>query len=390
MPMVKRFFMAPEGSSFVFGPRGTGKSTWLRQHCPDALWVDLLDSETRRLFAAHPERLRAAVLASPNRKQVVIDEIQKVPALLDVVHQVMEECPDRRFLLTGSSARKLKRAGVDLLAGRAMNLSLHPFMAAELGTAFDLSSALDLGLLPVVVSARNPERALAAYVGLYLEQEVQAEALVRDVGGFSRFLEAIAFSHGRLLNTSAVARECQVSRSIVEGYLAIVEDLLLAFRLPVFSRRAKRLLTQHPKFYYFDAGVFRSVRPAGPLDTPGEIGGPALEGLVAQHLRAWIAYGNERCRLFYWRTKSGSEVDFVVYGPGTFFAVEVKNARAAYRRDVRALRSFREDYGAVEVCLLYRGRERLLVDDVLCLPVDEFLRGLHPKRALSLREQTSP
>ena len=383
MTTVPRFFQEPGQSFFLFGPRGTGKSTWLRQHFADALWVDLLDRETYRLYVARPERLREAVIANPSRMRVVVDEVQRVPAVLEVVHQLIEEQEGRQFVLTGSSARKLRRAGVDLLAGRAACLSMHPFMAAELGAAFDMESALHLGLLPVVVSARSRQHALGAYVGLYLEQEVQAEALVRDVGGFSRFLEAIAFSHGGLLNVSAVARECQVNRNTVEGYVSVLEDLLLGFRVPVFARRAKRHLSQHPKFYYFDAGVFRSVRPSGPLDAPEELSGGALEGLVAQHLRAWVGYGNDACRLHYWRTKSGTEVDFVVYGPDTFLALEVKNSRSVHRRDVRPLRAFREEYGQAEACLLYRGRERVVLDGVLCLPCDEFLRRLRPDRTIS-------
>ena len=384
MTSVDRFLSDPGGSFFLFGPRGTGKSTWLRRYHGDALWVDLLDRETYRLYAARPERLRDAVAAQADRRNVVLDEVQKVPEILDVVHQLMEEFPDRRFILTGSSARKLKRAGVDLLAGRAANLSMHPFMAAELGSAFSLDGALRLGLVPVVYSARNPAKALGAYVGLYLEQEVKAEAMVRNVGAFARFLEAISFSHASLLNMAAVARECQVSRNTVQGYIEVLEDLLLGFRVPVFSKRARRHIVQHPKFYFFDTGVFRSIRPSGPLDAPEELAGAALEGLVAQQLRAWIAYGHDDTDLYFWRTKSGCEVDFVVYGPGTFVAIEVKNARHVYRSDLNALRSFRQSYTQAETCLLYRGTERLQIDGVMCVPCEEFLAGMRPEGGLKI------
>jgi predicted AAA+ superfamily ATPase len=384
MTSVERFLKDPGGSFFLFGPRGTGKSTWLREHCRDALLVDLLDRETYRLYAGRPERLRQAVTAHPDRRAVVLDEVQKVPELLDVVHQLMEEAPDRRFILTGSSARKLRRAGVDLLAGRAANLSMHPFMAAELGTGFSIEQALTLGLVPVIHSARNPAKALAAYAGLYLEQEVKAEALVRDVGAFARFLEAISFSHGSMLNITAVARECQVSRNTVEGYVEVLEDLLLAFRIPAFTKRARRHLVQHPKFYLFDVGVFRSIRPAGPLDAPEELAGAAVEGLVAQHLRGWIAYGHDRATLYFWRTKSGTEVDFVVYGPGTFIAIEVKNSRHVYRRDVRGLRTFQQDYPEAQTCLVYRGPERLLMDGIMCMPCEEFLLAVQPEHSLAI------
>ena len=283
---VRRFFQAPGSHFFLFGPRGTGKSTWLRGAYPDALWVDLLRPEVHRQLAARPERLRELVAGNPEKAVVVIDEVQKAPVLLDVVHDLVERHAGPRFVLTGSSARKLKREGVDLLGGRALLRALHPFMAAELGDRFDLGSALTHGLVPLVWSSSEPNEVLKSYVGLYLKEEVQLEGLVRRFEGFALFLESVSFSHGAVLNISEVARECQVSRKTVEGYLGILGDLLLAFQLPVFTKRARRNLAAHPKFFWFDAGVFRALRPAGPLDRPGEIAGAALEGLVAQHLRA--------------------------------------------------------------------------------------------------------
>jgi predicted AAA+ superfamily ATPase len=378
MEIKYRFFQQPRGSFFLFGPRGTGKSTWLRRHFEGALFADLLNPETYRLYAARPERLREWVAGNPAAKTVIIDEIQKVPELLDVVHQLIEEQKGKSFVLTGSSARKLRRAGVDLLAGRAVLKTLHPFMAAELGKGFDLDQALQRGLLPLVVDSRSPRETLGAYAALYLREEVQMEGLVRNLGQFSRFLEAISFSHGGVLNVAAVARECQMERKTAEGYVGVLEDLLLCFRLPVFSRRAKRHLVVHPKFYLFDAGVFRSLRPAGPLDAPEEIAGSALEGVVAQHLRAWNAYSGDRHQLAFWRTKSGTEVDFVVYGPEGFWALEVKNSRSVRPRDLTGLRAFKEDYPEAQTCLLYRGEERLKVEHVLCLPCTAFLKGLEP------------
>jgi len=258
-------------------------------------------------------------------------------------------------------------------------LHMHPFMAAELGSAFDLQRSLAIGLVPLVWSAIEPDRTLRAYASLYLQQEVQAEGLVRNVGAFARFLEAISFSHGSLLNLAEVARECQVGRKTVEGYLEILEDLLLSFRVPVFTRRAKRHLVAHDKFFYFDAGVFRSIRPRGPLDSPEEIEGMALEGLVAQHLQAWCSYRAVPAELFYWRTKSGSEIDFVVYGPDVFVAIEVKRSHNVHHTDLRALKAFGEDYPEAKLCLLYTGQGNLKLGDVLCVPCETFLRQLHPQ-----------
>jgi predicted AAA+ superfamily ATPase len=202
--------------------------------------------------------------------------------------------------------------------------------------------------------------------------------MVRNVGNFARFLEAMSFSHASLLNISHVARECQVNPKTVEGFVAVLEDLLLGFRLSSFTKRAQRQLVQHPKFYYVDAGVFRSLRPKGPLDAPEEIEGGCMEGLVAQHLRAWIAYSNAERSMYFWRTRSGVEVDFVVYGEKTFLAIEVKRSRNVYSKDVKPLLAFQEDYPQAKVCLLYGGKERVRVNGVLCIPCEEFLLGLMP------------
>ncbi len=385
MATLGRLFQPPKGHFFLFGPRGTGKSTWLGLEYADALRIDLLSPETLRAYLARPERLREIVAAHPEKRVVIIDEVQRVPALLDVVHQQIEACGrSRRFVLTGSSARKLKRAGVNLLAGRAVRTALHPFLAAELGGAFNLDRALGHGMVPLVWDAREPERALQSYLSLYVREEVQAEGLVRDLGGFSRFIEAISFSHASPLNLANVARECEVGRKTAEGYLSVLEDLLLAFQVPAFTRRARRHLQVHPKLFWFDTGIYRSARPAGPLDRPEEIGGPALEGLVAQHLRAWIDYSAARCTLHYWRTKSGTEVDFVVYGREGFWAIDVKNASRVQAADLRGLHAFREDYPSARLALVYRGTERRMSEGVTCIPAAEFLSEVRPDRPLPL------
>ena len=209
-------------------------------------------------------------------------------------------------------------------------------MAAEL-PAFDLGNAVRVGLVPLVVVASDPAEVLAGYASLYLDQEVRAEGLTRSIGAFTRFLEAISFSHGAQLNISAIARECEVERKVVAGYVGILEDLLLAFRLPVFRKRAKRATVTHEKLYLFDAGVFRSLRPRGPFDRPEEIDGQALEGLVAQHLRAWIAYSRFDVDLVFWRTRAGTEVDFVVYGDTGAAGVRGQECgQGAFRRSAGA------------------------------------------------------
>ena len=382
MEIIDRFFPPPKSSFFLFGPRGTGKSTFVNQYFKNAIYIDLLDPERIRFFSAKPERLAETVNANPRSHCVVIDEVQRVPDLLTVVHSLIEAKRGLQFVLTGSSARKLKRTGVDLLGGRALFHTLHPFVAAELGERFDFEQALRHGLLPVVLASDSPDEVLRSYAALYLREEVQMEGLVRNIGNFSRFLEAISFSHSSVLNISNVARECEVERKVVEGFVAILADILLGYTVPMFTKKAKRKLSVHPKFYLFDTGVFRSLRPRGPLDRPEEIDGQALEGLVAQHLRAWIAYSRLKRELFFWRTRSGVEVDFVIYGPDGLWALEVKNTGRIRPEDLRGLRSFQQEYPRSKAFLLYRGKDRLVIEGIVCASTEDFLTKLRPDRAL--------
>ena len=379
---IPRFFQEPEQSFFLFGPRGTGKSTYLKHQYPDALWIDLLKPDVFRNYSANPERIIELVHGNPDKRIVIVDEVQKVPDLLSAIHSLIEEKLNRKFILTGSSTRKLKRTGIDLLAGRVLMQTLHPFMFSEITIDLKFEHILQHGLLPIVISSKNPTDVLETYISLYMQEEVQFEGLVRNISNFFRFLESISFSHGSILNISSVARECSVERKVVEGYIKILEDILLAFRIPVFTKKAKRAVISHPKFYFFDAGVFRTLRLKGPLDRPEEIEGAALEGLVAQHLQAWMAYHSDKFELYFWRSRAGVEVDFVLYGENGIFAIEVKNTSRIRPEDLRSLHTFGEDFPESHRLLLYRGTERLLRDNVLCLPCDEFLSGLHPDKPL--------
>ncbi len=380
MESIRRFFEAPTGSFFLLGPRGTGKSSWAVANFPGALRIDLLQPDVLREFSARPERLRELVAALPDGSVVILDEVQRVPELSSVVHAVHEARKSIRFVLTGSSGRKLRSSGADLLAGRAVLRTMHPFIAAELGASFRLSSALELGMLPLVLGASDPAEALRTYHALYLREEVQQEGLIRNLGAFARFLEAISFSHASLLNISNVARECQVERKIAENYVTILEDLVLGTRVQSFTRRAARAVVAHPKFFWFDTGVFRAIRPRGPMDSGSEIDGAALEGLVFQHLIAWVDGRRESNSLHFWRTRSGVEVDFVLYGADGFHAVEVKNSQRVHTSDLRGLRAFREDYPESQPRLVYRGTDRLVIDGIPCTPCEEFLMSLDPRR----------
>ncbi len=374
MMEIKRDINIPSTSFFLFGPRGTGKSTFVKSLInKNTLYIDFLDPDTFRTYTAFPETLIKTVNAV-NTVQVIIDEVQKVPQILDAVHKIMEE-RKIRFILTGSGARKLKKSGADLLGGRAIYCRMHPFTANELGKSFSLDKALQTGLIPVVERSVDPAKTLSAYVDIYLREEIMAEGLVRNLGTFTRFLEIISFSHGTVLNVSNLARECQAGRGIVTGYIDILEDLLLAYRLPVFTRRAKRKTASHPKFYLFDNGLYRRLRQRGPLDIESEISGPALEGLVGQHLRAYSDFALPDTYLFYWRSLAGNEVDFILYGGKTFTAVEVKNTKVIRPSDYNGLTSFGDDYPEASLVLLYRGNVIMKHKNILVVPVEIFLQN---------------
>lgn len=381
--MIPRCFKAPVHSYFLFGPRGTGKSTFLKANYLDAFYIDLLKPDVLRKYQSRPETIIEQVHANPSIKTFIIDEIQKVPELLNAIHSLIEEKQNRQFILTGSSARKLKRSGVDLLAGRVLFRQMHPFLLFELSEHIDFTTVLNKGLLPLAILEDNPMDTLESYISLYIHEEVQYESLVRNMGNFSRFIDAISFSHASILNISNVARECEVERKVVENYISILEDILIATRVNVFSKRAQRALISHPKFYLFDTGVFRTIRPKGPLDSPQEIDGAALEGLVFQHLKAWNSYRNNAFEIFFWRSRSGLEVDLVLYGEEGIYAFEIKNTDKIRSNDLRSLREFKKDYPTNHSVFLYRGTDRLLKDNILCLPCNDFLVKLDPSKSIN-------
>lgn len=376
--LFDRHFTPVQSSYFLFGPRGTGKSTWLKNHYLDATLINLLKPEELRQYLARPERLIEIAKASKS-KIIIIDEIQKAPILLNIVHDLIEAKQGWQFILTGSSARKLKKEGINLLAGRAIKLHMHPLMASEMQQQFSLEHALTYGLVPLIVDSQGIVPTLQAYIGLYLEEEVKAEGLVRNMGSFARFLEIASFSHGTILNVSNIARECSVSRKLIEGYLSILQDLMLSYNLPVFTKRAKRILVSHDKFYYFDVGIYKNLRATGILDYNEEINGPGLEGLVLQHLHAWNDYQGSPYKLYYWRTKHGVEIDFIIYGSDMLCALEVKHSSIVNKQDLKGLKIFLEDYPEATAIFLYRGTERMLIDNIICIPVVDFLLDLSPK-----------
>lgn len=361
-------------SVLLLGPRGTGKTQWIKAHFTPAVYLDLLDTSVYNELSADPHKLETHI---PDDYQgwVIIDEVQKIPALLNEVHRLIEG-KHYRFVLTGSSARSLRRKGVNLLAGRAFTYNMHPLTAIELGKDYSLQKSLQHGQLPLAYTSKDATHYLSSYVHTYLQEEVKQEGLVRNLASFTRFLQTASFSQGSMLNMAAVARETGINQRVVQDYFDILDDLLIAYRLPVFTRRAKRRLVAHPKFYFFDAGVYRSIRPCGPMDSAAELDGAGLETLLLQELRAINDYLQLDYSLYYWRTQHGVEVDFVLYGQHGFCAFEIKRSTNISSKEIKHLLAFAEDYPEAKLYLLYGGERRLYINNVEIIPFQEALMTL--------------
>ena len=359
------------------GAPPAGKTTLLRQSYPDSRWVDLLKSDEFRRYSVNPELLRQEIEADgpdPTR-QVVIDEVQKVPALLDEVHWLMEN-RGLSFALCGSSARKVRRGAANLLGGRAVRLELRGLTAGELGGDFDLPRTLNHGYLPRIYGASRPRRLLDAYVADYLREEVAAEGLVRNLPAFSGFLDAAALSDGEAVNMSNVARECGVSSPTAKGYFGILEDTLLGRWLPAYRRRRKRRLAAAPKFYFADVGVVNRLARRGEVVPGSELYGKAFENWVHHELSAFVGYREVDDELSYWRLPSGIEVYFVL--GDVRLAIEAKASARVDRNHLKGLRSIAQEYPEtgrrVVVCL--EPRARRTDDGIDILPAETFVRRL--------------
>src|SRR4030042_5658681 len=352
--MYSRLIEPPKDKSFfLFGPRGTGKTTWVKSKFPKALYLDLLEAELFNDLLANPQRLENFIPKDFN-DWVIVDEVQRIPELLNEIHRLIEK-KKYKFILTGSNARKIRRKGVNLLAGRALSYNLYPLTAVELKNDFDLNHSLTYGHLPCVYTEENPKAYLESYVKTYLEEEIQQEGFTRNLGAFSRFLEAASFSQGSVLSISSVARDCNVERKVVESYFKILEDLMIGYRIPIFSKKAKRRLIVHPKFYFFDVGVYRTLRPMGPLDATEEVDGIALETLFLQELIAMNSALDFGYKIFYWRTSNGREVDFVLYGPKGLLSFEIKKTSRITSTMLGGLKSFLADYPMEKAYFVYGG-----------------------------------
>lgn len=374
---LPRILQPPRQSFFLFGARGTGKSTWVKQRFPGCTRLDLLDEGLYQELLARPEGFADRLRALPPRSWVCVDEVQRLPQLLNEVHRLIED-RSLRFVLSGSSARKLRRAGVNLLAGRALTRNLYPFLPHELEGRFSLEAALRVGTLPVVLGSAQQEETLRAYVQSYLKEEIQAEALVRNLPGFARFLPVAALVHGQVVNVSSLARDAGVARTTVDEYLSILEDTLLVWRLPGYEARLRARERKHPKLYWLDAGVARAAKQQlGPV--AAEERGALFEGLVGTLLRAWHDYRGLYDQLAYWAPTEGpqAEVDFLLRQGKRFVAIEVKSSTRLRPEDTRGLEAIASLPGLQRRLLVYPRSPRLkLATGIEVLGFDELTRAL--------------
>ncbi len=375
--MYNRILKLPldgQSSIFLFGPRGTGKTSWVKAHLPDDLYFDFLDFSIFSALSADPSRL-GNLIPEGYKGWVILDEVQRVPAILNEVHRLIES-RKLRFLLTGSSARGLRRKGVNLLAGRALTYYMHPLVVQEIGKDFVLDHALTFGLLPVALQHPDPSKYLESYVQTYVREEVLQEGLTRNIGAFTRFLEIASFSQASVLNFSEIARELRINRLVVAHYFDILEDLLLAKRISTFTKRAKRKMVAHQKFYFFDTGIYRFLRPSGPLDTSEEGDGAALETLFFQSVAAINDYFDLGYKIYFWRTSAGAEVDFVLYGPRGLHAFEIKRTAHISPKTFKGLKAFKEDYPEAKLHLLNLSKHIEYHGDATAYPFTQALYAL--------------
>lgn len=367
-------------SFFLFGARGTGKTSLVREAfglergATDAWYIDLLNLELEAKYQLEPERLFKELSALPNTiKTVIIDEIQKVPKLLDVVHRKIEGS-DLKFILTGSSPRKLKLGGANLLAGRAVVFNLYPLLAAEIGESFDVSTALAFGTLPRVFNLTDPlekKRSLTAYANTYLKEEVWGEQLVRRIEPFRRFLQIAAQTHGQPVNYSKISRDVGVDDSTIRSYFSILEDTLVGFFLPAYAGSERRKLRKTPKFYLFDNGVKRALD--GSIDYPVQHGsfeyGVLFEQLVIAELARTISYRELSATLSFMATEGGVEIDVLIERAGRVLAlIEIKSGSKIDREDLRHLNAVAPDFKGAHLFCLYNGETRYQEGPVLVLP----------------------
>lgn len=378
--MYTRELDAPKQSFFLFGPRATGKSTWLKQQFPKGYRIDLLPSDQTLQYIKNPSFLRNEVLALSKNQWIIIDEVQKVPQLLDEVHFLMENHGYKKFALSGSSARKIKRGAANLLAGRAILKHMYPLTAKETNFSVPVQQVLHYGLLPLSVTASDDlskEEYLKSYVKTYLNEEIKNEGLVRNIGSFARFLEIASLAAGQKTNISNLARDSEISRDTIRGYFSIFEDTLIGSWLSAYRPRAKIKEVASPKFYWFDPGVLHAA--AGGFEQPlfSEWKGVLLEHWIYHEIKSYMHYAHKRGSLGYWSTPSGSEIDFLWWYGKEYVAIEVKSSDKFRKEFSNGISSFSQTKKLRSSWVIYLGTKELKIENTHVLPVYSFLKKLH-------------
>lgn len=359
-------------SIFLFGARQTGKSTILRTQFPNSIYIDLLDTSVKARFKRRPSLLYETLCDKLPNTLIIIDEIQEVPELLNEIHRLISE-KKLLFILCGSNARKLKRKGYNTLGGRAYPLYLYPFVSAEIPD-FNLNHAISYGMLPPHYLTKNPSRKLSAYIDVYLKEEIKEEALVRNLSAFQRFLEVAALTDGEIVNYNNIAQDCGISSNTVISYFDILEDTLIGYRIPAFSKVLKRRLVQAPRFYYFDVGIVNHLLHRKELIRGTVEYGHAFEHLVIQELRAWLAYSESSEQLSYWRTYTGLEVDAVIGNARV--AIEIKSVEEVLPRHLKGLKAFAEDYKESRTIIVSMDPFSRRIGNIECVYVLDFFKLL--------------
>ena len=370
---IQKLLEIREDSMFLWGPRQTGKSTLLKQLFPDAPYYDLLKSEVYTLYKMKPSRLRDECMMMDEGEVVIIDEVQKIPELLDEVHWLMVN-RGIHFILCGSSARKLKRSGANLLGGRAIRKTLHPLVSAEIPD-FDIDKAVNVGMLPRHYLASSPAKRIQAYVGDYLQQEVIAEALVRNLDSFTRFMEVAAISDGEMVNYTKIASECGVSSKTVKEYFVILQETLLGYMLPAYTKTVKRRVQVAPKFYYFDVGITNYLLHREPLRRGTAEYGHAFEHLIVQEVMAYMDYSESMKGLSFWHTQNNVyEVDLVVGNAEV--AIEIKSSDNVTTSHLKGLKAFGEEHPDCKLIVVSLEERPRMMNSVEIWPAQAFLKRL--------------
>ena len=376
LPRILNIDLPPRQSAFLWGPRKTGKSTYLKNKYPNSIVYDFLETDLFLDFSKKPSLLREQILAKDENalvSPIILDEVQKVPQILDEVHWLIEN-KGLRFIMCGSSARKLKRGKANLLGGRAWRYEMFPFVTAEL-EKFDLLKALNHGLIPNHYFQDMYKKSLRAYAQDYLKEEIFDEGLTRNIPAFSRFFDAMGFSHGELTNFSNIARECGVDSKTVKEYYLILRDTLLGdFIEPFKKRQSRQVISRTSKFYLFDVGVAGAITKRHVEQERGLDFGKAFEHFILMELKAYNAYNERDYEINFWRTKSGLEVDFILGGGE--IAIEVKGSGRIENKDLRPLNAFIESYSPRRALVVCNEKNERLVGKVRIAPWRKFLSDL--------------